>query len=79
MADEKKPPFNESAFPHLGSVDWHSGMTLRDYFAAHLLGGWLGSSHPDAPFPAAEHFPGLAKKAYALADAMLAEREATHG
>jgi len=53
-----------------------SGMTLRDYFAAKAMAGWLAS------FPASESHPvvsGLEDKvasySYALADAMLKARE----
>ncbi|WP_180249319.1 hypothetical protein [Enterobacter hormaechei] len=52
------------------------GMTLRDYFAAKAMAGWLAS------FPASESHPvvsGLEDKvasySYALADAMLKARE----
>lgn len=54
------------------------GMTLRDYFAAKAMSGWLAS------FPASESHPvvsGLEEKvanySYALADAMLRAREAS--
>lgn len=51
------------------------GMTMRDYFAAKALQGWLASYGPDMPHPAqngAEH--DVARNAYKLADAMLAAR-----
>lgn len=46
----------------------HNGMTLRDYFAAKAMAGFL-ASETDAPT-----FGQLAKFAYQCADAMLAER-----
>lgn len=45
----------------------HTGMTLRDYFAAMAMMGTV--NHPDAP-----HFKAAAQQAYEMADAMLAER-----
>jgi hypothetical protein len=46
------------------------GMSLRDYFAAHALNGILQDSYvPEF----------VAERAYAIADAMLREREADDG
>jgi hypothetical protein len=45
------------------------GMTLRDYFAAKALQGWLA-----APRRSRRAKKNLAKDLYAYADAMLAER-----
>lgn len=45
----------------------YEGMSLRDYFAAKALVGCLSTMNPYDP-------TGIAKGAYALADAMLAER-----
>lgn len=65
-----------SAFPNDGSwANGHSesGMTLRDYFAAQTLSGWLAN----APIHPAEHpvtAQEAAELAYKMADAMLAER-----
>lgn len=53
-------------------VDTTPGMTLRDYFAAQALTGCLANidrSHANLPTN-----KELADEAYALADAMLAER-----
>ena len=47
-----------------------TGMTLRDYFAAKAMQGI--SSHPDTWGQVIE---GIAKEAYAIADAMLKARE----
>ena len=66
---------NESAFPW--SVDdgqkivGNKGMTLRDYFAAHLMQGICAGS-PSMVWANKR----LAEEVYALADAMLKAREA---
>ncbi|MNK80830.1 hypothetical protein D3C87_1005610 [compost metagenome] len=65
------------AFPrdhrHLG----HNGMTLRDYFAAKAMHGWLSSYGPGDKHPvAAGDADSVARRAYAMADAMLAARGA---
>ena len=59
--------------------DAQEGMTLRDYFAAKAMQGFLAeSANPrygvtQEP-PRTVHWPALADDAYALADAMLAAR-----
>lgn len=60
---------NPSAFPNglMGSLAESPGMTLRDYFAAAALTG-LAASPMDMPAGC------YALTAYAIADAMLAER-----
>ena len=45
------------------------GMSLRDYFAAAWLQGWLASDPPDLDHKT------VARAAYVMADVMLAERE----
>ena len=52
----------------------HIGMTLRDYFAAKAMQGWLSTYGADVPQQAvlAEN---IAMLAYQIADAMLKERE----
>jgi hypothetical protein len=55
----------------------YAGMSLRDYFAAKAMVGWLASYSPDALHPASRDKEGdVAEMAYALADAMLRAREA---
>ncbi|HGW4611467.1 TPA: hypothetical protein ACNIE9_002798 [Enterobacter chengduensis] len=52
------------------------GMTLRDYFAAKALSGWL-ASYPEScthPIVAGNAYE-VAKHSYMLADAMLKARE----
>ena len=66
------------AFPKAGFLeDKFNGMSLRDYFAAAALQGWLGN--PDCATPTKESQvmwnKAQAEAAYMLADAMLAERE----
>ena len=63
---------NPPAFPsthHNGWGEPEKGMTLRDYFAAKAMQGLLaGTSTSDGD--------AIVKDSYALADAMLKEREA---
>jgi hypothetical protein len=59
------------AFPHETNSMTHSGMTLRDYFAAKAMQSMNSrQDYLDAPASA------IALDAYALADAMLKAREA---
>jgi len=54
-----------------------TGMTLRDYFAAAALQGWL-ASYPerDTPHPALNECENdVARLSYKMADAMLAARK----
>ncbi len=68
----------ESAFPtNEGNYEkvWSSpGMTLRDYFAAKAMQGWLASYGPDDGAPKADT---TARMAYEFAGAMLRAREAS--
>jgi len=48
------------------------GMTLRDYFAAKAMSGWL-ASWGDSPFPSG--IDQIAVNCYGLADAMLEARK----
>jgi len=47
------------------------GMSLRDYFAGQAVQGWSAN-----PLPNASSIHDVAARAYRLADAMLAAREA---
>lgn len=64
------------AFPHVdsfGAVEY--GMSLRDYFAAAALQGWLASYGHDTPHPCTvDKGETTALLSYKMADAMLAER-----
>lgn len=59
------------AFPVVGAGLGHQGMTLRDYFAAQALQGWL-ASWPRIAEPVEDV---LAHHCYLMADAMLKARE----
>ena len=69
---------NQPAFPSLHWVapQGHSanenpqGMTLRDYFAAKAMQGFMGSSWNN------KTFESISTKAYQIADAMMKAREA---
>ena len=61
------------AFDPSGDIDPHGGMTLRDYFAAQALTGYLAYSHPASIM--GTFIDESAKVAYEYADAMLKARE----
>jgi len=77
---------NPPAFPHTveykgsdcGGIVPHGGMTLRDYFAAQALQGFLPDAFQEAPdnYPAKKLAPFWAGMAYQLADEMMKAREA---
>lgn len=53
-----------------------SGMTLRDYFAAKAMQGWLASYPESDKHPVAYHIEDrIAEFSYLMADAMLKARE----
>jgi hypothetical protein len=62
------------AFPHQ-DVDYHDGMTLRDYFAAKAMVALLTTDHwsPDARVPE-DIIPEVCKEAYFFADEMMKAR-----
>ena len=64
--------YNFSAFPHDPETQAR-GMNLRDYFAAKALSGLLAA--PDGKFPDQLTRIDYVQNAYALADAMLVERD----
>jgi hypothetical protein len=63
-----------TAFPFVASDDTgmiiNTGMTMRDYFAAKAMQGFMGSSWN------VKSFEEMASKAYQLSDAMLKARDA---
>ena len=63
-------PFSEDTY--LEGIDYlaQDGMTLRDYFAAQAMQGFMGSSWN------VKSFEDMASKAYQMADAMMKAREA---
>jgi hypothetical protein len=72
---------NPPAFPsthHNGWGEPEKGMTLRDYFAAQALQGFLPDAFQEAPdnYPAKRLAPFWAAMAYQLADEMMKAREA---
>lgn len=60
------------AFPSERGPVRHTGMSLRDYFAAKALAALIVA--PKADWPDAEETDSVSEKAYLLADAMLKER-----
>ena len=69
-----------TAFPVAGSEHNYpiDGMTLRDFFAAKALSGWLASYPESCTHPiVAGNADEVAKHSYMLADAMLRAREAS--
>ena len=69
------PAFAASGHPEQQFVQ-QEGMTLRDYFAAKAMQGWIASFPADACHPAVSGIcDKLAKQSYELADAMLKVRE----
>jgi hypothetical protein len=70
MTPEQRAAAGGSAYPTSGYTD---GMTLRDYFAAHALAGYLAAHAADG-----QAFPmdlDAARHCYGYADAMLRERQ----
>ena len=65
------------AFPNPHRTD-ELGMTLRDYFAAQALQGFLPDAFQEAPdnYPTKKLAPFWAAMAYQLADEMMKAREA---
>ena len=65
------PAFPQCSYNMKGGYDITGGMTLRDYFAAQAMQALLTQGHIARP-----NVPGIA---YAVADAMLKQREASNG
>ena len=62
------PAFPQQVEVATDGSTWLEGMTLRDYFAAHILQGFLhDASYSDRKW--------AATKAYSFADAMMEARE----
>ena len=66
---------DENDVVHFVMNDKPSGMSLRDYFAAKAMQGWL-ATYGDQEFPANRHCLSIAAHCYELADAMLEARKA---
>ena len=71
-ADQMKE-MSEPAFPHSRLGSDADGMTLRDYFAAKAMQGFLESFATTGIYTPSTD--GLAKSSYAVADAMLKARD----
>lgn len=65
------------AFPSQPMPVAVGGMTLRDYFAAEIMGAFLHGAVLPPGFDASEQLLFAAGRAYEAADAMLKAREAT--
>ena len=65
------------AFPPMHDPEKHAfGMTLRDYFAAKAMQGWLSSFGPEDMHPSnVGTLDVFSAQAYAVADAMLEARD----
>lgn len=60
------------AYPTQG----YEGLTVRDYFAAKAMQGWLASYSESEQHPVANHRENMvAELSYLMADAMLKARE----
>ena len=58
-----------------GVSKYGTGMTLRDYFAAHAVGDTMMLCHRDTPVDGEPYPEMFARRAYEIADAMLKERK----
>jgi len=62
------PAFSQCVYNMKGGYDITGGMTLRDYFAAKAMHGFLNE-------PALKSYEAVAVEAYKQADAMMEARE----
>ncbi len=62
------------AFPQLYGSPKVNGMTLRDYFAGQALIGIMNICPKEDPEPGEKTSQMFSRKAYLVADAMIAER-----
>ena len=60
-----------TAFPHLGPTGGEYGMPLRTWLAGKAMEAMLSGLSPTK-----EHMPKIARRAWDMADAMLAARKA---
>jgi hypothetical protein len=74
MTSDGGPAFPSDIYYDEKPVGCDHGMSLRDYFAAKALAGWLGSFGPDDCED--DIWPdAIAEFAYKMADAMLQARK----
>ena len=74
MSKDTGGPAFPTSWPFDKDVNHDEGMTLRDYFAAKAIQGYLASFDPHGE--PVEFATKIAEDAYAMADAMLKAREA---
>ena len=68
------PAFPQSIREEDGSTTYYHGLSVRDYFAAKAMQGWL-STYPTEHGADEVYAEGVAELAYEVADAMLKARE----
>lgn len=76
LTDKQERRWNEAMT--MGALDDPNGMTLRDYFAAKALQGYIsymGCEAEATGYMGGQNAKVLALNAYKFADAMIAERE----
>ena len=76
MMNDGGPAFPVTCEQSVSGISPTPGMTLRDYFAAAAMQGWLASYDGKSGHPAGTDGGGrrVARLSYAIADAMIAER-----
>lgn len=74
MKDTGGPAF-PLALDFGNKVEWHTGMTLRDYFAAKVLAGMWTNSEILKTLKRGQESEEIAMAAYEQADAMLKARQ----
>ena len=75
MSHHGRNPFEGNDI--LRSISPSTGISLRDYFAAAAMQGWLASFSEESSHPADTSFgaQALAQQSYAIADAMMEKRD----
>lgn len=68
-------PAPEASISHFGFPDAYTGMTMRDYFAAKVIGGLMLRNWSEFIGGEEELIAQWGKSAYMVADAMLKARE----
>jgi hypothetical protein len=71
---ENKPP-NPNAFPLDAGSSLQRGMSLRDYFANSAMQGLMSMENKGTYGTLEECYQKIAETSYAIADAMLKERQ----
>ena len=78
MMNDGGPAFPVSNEQSDDGLSASKGMSLRDFFAAGAMQGWLASWPRSSPHPGGclKNARDVARHSYVIADAMIAEREA---